>query len=265
MNRFFKNKSLVTLIAAVICVIIITCFYYYRVNKIIDQIEIPVAVKRLDAKDEIKAEDIKYVKVARSLLSENIITSSQRLINKRVNYNTYIPEGGMFYVSAVVNDEELPDSAWKHIGNDKTIIYLEITEGSAYGNLIYPGDRIDLYMRALHQDKIVYGKFVESIKVLAVKDENGNHIFKKDSASGRPSQLIFEVDEEMFLLLKSASYLGGTFEIIPVPRNAEYTAKNGETQISGDFFKREIKMLSNMYYPDKIEEDNKNENIEIVE
>ena len=75
----------------------------------------------------------------------------------------------MFYKSAVVELKTMPDSTWADIQNDKTIIYLEIKDGSAYGNSIYPGDRIDLYIRSLHQGKIVYGKFVESIKVLAVK------------------------------------------------------------------------------------------------
>lgn len=263
--RFLKNKSLVTLIAAVICVIIIAFFYNYRINKIIDKIEIPVAAHRLDARTHITSEDIKFVKVARSLLSDNVIVSDQRVIDKFVNYNTFIPEGGMFYNSAVVEWASMPDSTWSDIQNDKTIIYLEINDGSAYGNSIYPGDRIDLYIRSLYQGKIVYGKFVESIKVLAVKDEYGRHIFKKEASSGRPSQLIFEVDEEMFLLLKSASYISGSFEIIPVPRNAGYTAKDGETLISGDFFKQQIKLRSSMLYPDVINVEDKNENIEVVE
>lgn len=264
-SRFLKNKSLVTLIAAVICVIIIAFFYYYRINKIIDKIEIPVAAYRLDARTRITEENIKYVKVARSLLSDNVITSEQKVLDRFVNYNTFVPEGGMFYKSAVVDWSAMPDSTWSDIQDGKTIIYLEINDGSAYGNSIYPGDRIDLYIRSLYQNKIVYGKFVESIKVLAVKDEFGNHIFKKEASAGRPSQLIFEVDEEMFLLLKSASYMSGSFEIIPVPRNAGYTAKENETLISGDFFKQQIKLKSNMLYPDIIDEEDNNENIEIVE
>ena len=37
-KNFFKNKSLVTLIAGVICLAIVIYFYHYRVNKIIDTI-----------------------------------------------------------------------------------------------------------------------------------------------------------------------------------------------------------------------------------
>jgi Flp pilus assembly protein CpaB len=263
-GRFFKNKSLVTLIAAVVCVIIIAFFYNYRVNKIIDTIEIPVAAKRLDAREVLTEENIKKVKVARSLLSANVITNTQQIIGKYVNYNTFVPEGGMFYASAVVDWESMPDSTWSNISEGKTIIYLDIKEGSAYGNSIYPGDRIDLYIRTVYNGKIVYGKFVESIKVLAVKDENGSHIFKKEASAGRPSQLIFEVDEDMFLLLKSAAYLSGDFEIIPIPRNSNYTAKDGETLLNGEFFVQQIKLKSRMLKPDLIPEENvDNDNIEI--
>ena len=264
-GRFFKNKSLVTLIASVVCVAIIAFFYNYRVNKIIDTIEIPVAVRRLDAREEITSDKIKKVKVAKSLLTSNIITNTQKLESKFVNYNTFIPEGGMFYESAVVEWSSMPDSAWSNISEGKTIIYLDINDASAYGNSIYPNDRIDLYIKMSYQGKIVYGKFVQSIKVLAVKDEYGRHIFKKEAGSAKPAQLIFEVDEEMFLLLKSVSYLGNKFQIIPVPRNSNYTAAEGETLITGDFFKEQIKLQANMMYPDIIDSNNNNQNIEIVE
>ena len=69
----------------------------------------------------------------------------------------------------------------------------------------------------------------------------------------------------MFLLLKSAIYCGDTFEIVPVPRNAKYTADNGETEVSGDYFIDKIKMKSDMLKPDIITDEEKNEDINIVE
>ena len=91
-RNFFINKSLVTLVAGLVCVAIVVYFYHYRVNKIIDTINGPVAIERLDARHEIKKEDIKMIKVARSLLSSNVITNRQNIEGKFVNYNTYIPK-----------------------------------------------------------------------------------------------------------------------------------------------------------------------------
>lgn len=264
MKKFLGNKALVTIIAAIICVIIITFFYNYRVKKIIDVVEIPVALERLDSRTEITEDNIKTIPVARSLLSPNVIIDKNMIIGKYINYNTFVPEDGMFYSSDVVTWEDMPDSTWSNISEGKTIVYLDIEEGSAYGNKIYPGDKIDLYMKTTYSNKLAYAKFIEKIKVLAVKDQYGKHIFEKSPSTGKPAQLIFEVDEEMFLTLKCATFLSGTFEIIPVPRNAEYTASEGETLISNDILNQQIKNYCTMLLPDVVSEDENNK-IDIVE
>ncbi len=264
-RNFFKNKSLVTLVAGLVCVAIVVYFYHYRVNKIIDTINVPVAIERLDARHEIKKEDIKMIKVARSLLSSNVITNRQNIEGKFVDYNTYIPKNGLFYSSAVVEWSSMPDSTWSDISDGKTIVFLTIEEGSSYGNSIYPGDRIDLYIKTSAGNKLVYGQFLKSIKVLAVKDTNGRHIFEKQPSSSRPAQLIFEVDDDMFLLLKSAIYLNNKFEIIPVPRNSKYTLDDNATEVTSEWFVNEITKLSTMLKPDVITNDNNNNNIDIVE
>ena len=46
----------------------------------------------------------------------------------------------------------MPDSTWSDISEGKTIIFLTIEEGQSYGNAIYPGDRIDLYMKMVEEE-----------------------------------------------------------------------------------------------------------------
>ena len=264
MKKILGNKGLVTIVASLICVVIITVFYNYRINEIIDAVEIPVAKERLNSRTEITEDNIKTIKVARSLSSSNIITNKELIIGKYINYNTFIPEDGMFFASDVVTWDDMPDSTWSDISEGKTIVYLGIEEGSAYGNKIYPGDKIDLYMKTVYGGKLAYAKYIEKIKVLAVKDQYGKHIFEKSPSTGRPAQLIFEVDEEMFLTLKCATSLSGIFEIIPVPRNAEYTISDGETLISNEELDHQIRINCNMLLPDVVAE-NDNNNIEVVE
>lgn len=49
---------------------------------------------------------------------------------------------------------------------------------------------------------------------------------------------MFAVNEDYHLLLRKASYLSGT--IFPVPRNAEYSLKPGETKISSSYLENYI-------------------------
>ena len=92
---------------------------------------------------------------------------------------------------------------------------------------------IDLYIKTTDEDgKVVFGKFIESIKVLAVRDGGGNDVFADSQTSRSSSELLFAVKNDLFLLLSEAVYVGG-IDIVPVPRNAVYREeganKDGET------------------------------------
>ena len=283
MKKLFNSKALVTIVCLIVCGVVIVFAYNSRVNKKINKVTIPVAATRIGPREEIYYSDKKdnaksnvmTKKVAKSLLSSNVIdevsyfSESDNKNNKEtykakyVNYNTFIPKGGMFYSSSVVEWDDMPDSAWNDIGDNETILYIDITDGMSYGNAIYPEDTIDLYIKMMYDDKVVYSKFVEKIQVLAVKDENGNHISKRTPSTGKPSQIIFKLndsvdaDNNLFLLLKSASYFTNVFEIVPVPRNKEYKVEAGETDggiISSEFIVDQIRRKSKMLLPDIIEQ-----------
>lgn len=223
MGRLFRNKGLVTIVAIAACLAILFFAFRYRVNKAINAISVPIATRTLESRKLIEEDDIKTVKVAYSMITSNVITNKENIIGKYVNYNTFIPEGSLFYDSAVVTWASMPDSTWSDIPEGDTIVSLAVNSQSTYGNSIYPGDKIDLYYQGSIGDNKFYGKLIEGITVLAVKDERGNHIFKKSADQNNAAALIFAVNEDMHLLLRKAIYLNGS--VVPVPRNATYDAK----------------------------------------
>ena len=87
--NFFKNKNVVTIIAAIICILIISIAYKYRVDKKIDAITVPVAAENITSRTEITKKQIGSMKVASSSLSPNVITSEANILGKFVNYNTF--------------------------------------------------------------------------------------------------------------------------------------------------------------------------------
>jgi len=232
MGKLFHNKSIVTIIAIIVCFVILFFAYRYRVNKAINAVNVPIAVKTLQGRDEITESDIKTVKVARSMITNNVILNKSDLVGKFVNYNTFVPEGSMFYKTAVVNWSQMPDSAWSGISNGNTIVSLAVNATSTFGNSIYPGDKIDLYYRNRtggNDSKYFIGPLIKGIEVLAVKDEDGQHIFKKSAEQQNAIALIFSVPDNLHLLLRKAMYISGG-EIIPVPRNSTYKPENDELE-----------------------------------
>lgn len=221
LGNLFRNKNLVTIIAGIVCTVIIMVAYNYRVNQITKPVSVPYAAVDIYAREEVTEDKVKTIKMAASMVTNTVIRNKNDVIGKFVNYNTMIPAGSLFYQSALVDWSNMPDSAWSNIKEGYTIVSLGVNVNTTYGNSIFPKDKIDLYYKTIDSNgKLVLGKLIEGIEVLAVKDEGGNHIFKKAPNQKQAAALIFAVSEDMHLLLRKASYLDG--EIIPVPRNADY-------------------------------------------
>ena len=237
MKRLFGNKGVVTIIAMIVCIVIIFFAYKYRVDKEIQARTVPYARVDIPARAEITEDMVGTVKVASSMITSTVITNKANIIGKFVNYNTMIPAGSLFYSPSVTTWENMPDSAWTNIYNEYTIFSLNVNNNTTYGNSIYPGDKIDLYYRTYKSGKLVFGKLIEGIEVLAVKDRDGSHIFKKSADQKDASALIFSVPEDLHILLRQATYINGA-ELIPVPRNADY---NPTTNVKSDYLRSLIK------------------------
>ncbi len=237
-KRFLGNKNTVTIIGVILGILVLYIGYNYRVKQATTPISVPYAKEEISSRTQITSDMIGYRDISRSVVNEsdNLITDANQLINFYVSYGTTIPENSMFYKSQVIKSDEMPDSAFADIPNGYTIYSLKVDLHSTYGNSIYPNNYIDLYFKGVDEaGKVMFGKLIESIKVLAVKDSNGNHVFETTVESRTPAELLFAVPDDMYLLLMKAGYITrSSIEIIPVPRNASYSANPGDTLVSSD-------------------------------
>lgn len=236
-KRFLSNKNTVTLIAIIVCTVILYIFYNNRVNNAVQTTYTCYAVETIPARTEITSEMVSTMKVLSSQVSSNMVTSCDQVVGKYASYANEIPQNSYFYDSMLMTGEDMPDSAFDDIPDGYTLYNLAVSFESTYGNAIFPGDYIDLYLRTEDvSGLLLYGKFIQSIQVLGVKDSEGKNVFETTVESRTPSQLLFSVPEDLYLLLKKAEYLG--LEIVIVPRNNNYTATEGETLVSSDYLKQ---------------------------
>lgn len=234
LKRFLANKNTVTILAVVVSVIILWLGYSYRIKKDTNPVRVPYARVEIQPRTQITEDMIGYVDVPNKMLQSNTVRYSTDIIGKYANYNTVIPAGSLFYASTLVTWSEMPDSAWADIPDGYTVVSLNVSTETTYGNSIFPGNYIDLYYVTYDETgKLLLGKLIESIEVLAVKDSSGRHVFENSSANLVPSSLIFAVPEDMHLLLRKASYLSGS--LIPVPRNKSYSDNPGATVVSSEY------------------------------
>jgi hypothetical protein len=187
-----------------------------------------------------------------SMLVGEVITNKGEIVDKYAAADTVIPEGSLFYRRAVVEKEQLPANIILDYPKGYVLYNLSVTTSTTYGNSVYPGNYIDIYLKAVNKidendpnallqedvDKIMYGKLISNIEILAVKDSNGQPVFQNIDEGRVPAMIIFAVPEEYYILLKKAGYMRSYETSIDlVPTNESLKDEPGELEISSESLK----------------------------
>lgn len=245
-KKFLSNKNTVTIVGILVGLVVLYIGYNYRINSAINPITVPYATQTIAARTKITSDMIGSIEVPPSMLKGDPITSVSQIVGKYTNVNTVIPKGSLFYSASVVSQSELPDSIIYNYTDGYVLVNMSVTTATTYGNKIYPGNYIDIYLKVVNkidednitsdtEDKLWIGKLLENVKVLDVIDSNGDSVFDDPENPKTPAQIIFAVPEEYHILLRKAMYLR-TYEatLIPVP-TAESTKENpGEVTIANE-------------------------------
>lgn len=233
-KRFIGNKNTVTILGFLACIAVLIIGYNVRVKEAISPTTLPYAKQSIASRTLITDDMVGRIKVSSSYVSDasNVVKTVKEVVGKYVSYKSNIPKGSLFYSEMLKEADEMPDSAFANIEDGYTIYSLSVNKETTFANSIRAGDYIDLYMSAKdynNDNLVIYGCLIQSIRVLAVKDKKGNNILKNSLAYGEPSELLFAVDDEMFLLLKQSEYVKGDIKLTPVIWNSNYTAAAGDT------------------------------------
>ena len=240
MKKLLSNKNTVTIIGVILIIVILYFGYNYQVTQAITPIKnIPVAKVTIQPRTEITKDMISYIDVVPAMLKGTVYRSSGSIIGKYTNYNTMIPQGSMFFNGAIISKEELPDNVFANIKDGNIPYTFPVTTTTTYGNSIMPGNYIDIYMKAKDDNgKLVVGKLVENIEVLAVKDSVGKNVFENTDEDRVPSMLIFGVTTDINILLKKGSYMSEySVVLFPVPHGGTAAVEGGEIQVSTAYLK----------------------------
>lgn len=235
-KRFLKNKNTVTIIGVILVILVLFFGYRYQINKATSPVAgIPVAAITIQPRTKVTSDMVDTISVAPILLQSNVYRTKAQVVDKYTNYNTVIPAGSMFYFETLVSESELPDSALLSLEAGQVPYNFPVNMQLTYYNSIYPNNYIDIYMKATNENgTLMVGKLIENVKVLAVKDAQGRHVFENSEESRTPAALIFGVSDELNILLRKASYMSNfSVELFPVPHGVNgYTEVPGATAVS---------------------------------
>lgn len=262
-KRFLGNKNTVTIMGVLAGIAVLYIGYNWRVKQAIEPKSVPYAKQEIAANTLITNDMVGSVKVSKSMVdsTQNLATSNNQVVGKYVSYDSTIPEGSLFYKSQLMTEEQLPNYIVRNIPEGYTVYSLEVNSHLTYANSIMPNDYIDLYFKAMDdENKVIFTKLIESIKVIAVKDSQGKSVFSSESKNSQPAELVFAVPDDMFLLLKKSDYItSNSIAIVPVPRNANYTENPNATQVASDVIIDFI-LSKSAYIPENTTNNNNDDN-----
>ena len=255
LKKFLQNKNTVTIVGVILAIFVLYFAYTMRIKKAINPIVVPYAVEQINAGTQITESMIDSRSVPPSMLVGEVITNKGEIVDKYAAADTVIPEGSLFYRRAVVEKEQLPANIILDYPKGYVLYNLNVDTNSTYGNSVYPGNFIDIYLKAVNKidendkqallsddaDKIMYAKLISNIEILAVKDSSGRPVFQNIDEGRVPSMIIFAVPEEYYILLKKASYMRSYETTIDlVPTNESLKDEPDSLQISSEQLKEWI-------------------------
>ena len=251
-KKFMQNKNTVTVVGVILAIFVLYFAYTMRINRAINPILVPYASEQIPAGTQITEAMVDTREVPPSMLKGDVIQNKSDIIDKYSAADVVIPEGSLFYRRAVVEKEQLPANIILDYPKGYVLYNLQVNTNDTYGNSVYPGNYIDIWLKAVNKiaegetltadaDKIMYGKLISNIQVLAVKDSAGKPVFQNIDEGRTPAMIVFAVPEEYYTLLSKASYMR-TYDtdIVLVPTNESVKDEPGELEISSETLKEWI-------------------------
>lgn len=255
-RKILSNKNTVTVLGVIAAVFVLYFGYNNRVKKAITPTNVPYAKETIKPGTQITEDMIGTKNVSRETISDGFAyTDINEVKNKYANADSVIPKGSLFYKRSVVEKSQLPDEIIYDYPEGYVLYYMNVSTETTYGNAIYPGNYIDIYLKAQNasaegdniktSDKIMVGKLLENVKVIAVNDSNGNNVFADIDEKKSPSTLIFAVPQEYYILLNKAKYLRSVATtLIPVPTAESLKDDPGDLKLSSEELKNYINSIT---------------------
>ena len=257
LKKFLTNKNTVTVVGVILAIVVLYVGYNMRINQAITPVTVPYALEEINPSTQITEDMVGTKEIPGSMVDDTIITNSADVIDMYASGDSVIPEGSLFYTRSVVSRDQLPDSIILNYPKGYVLYNLDVDMASTYSNSIYPDNYIDIYLKVqnaegnengvIAEDRIMVGKLLSNVKVLAVFDSSGNNVFANLDEKTTPAQIIFAVPEEYHILLRKASFLRAyESEIIPVPTAESLEDEPGDVELSSEDLRNFINNVTAM-------------------
>ncbi len=217
MKKIKEHKELATCILMIVFAIFTTMIFNQTIVHSLNLKQIPITNKYLKEGKEITKEDLMFVEIPNTILSENIYIDEIDIVGKVVDYGNSLAEGSLIYRDLIKEKSEVKNAGYFDLEEEELAVTLEVDKANTYANSIREGHNIDLYFSGTgieaidNQEKIIYGELVKQTKVLAIYNDSLESDGYKE---GSTTYLVVALSYEDADLVGRAKEFGEVFPIM---------------------------------------------------
>ena len=236
-KKFLGNKNTVTILGVVACIVILYVGYNAQVKRTTDLVNMPVAVVDILPKTKITKDHVTIINVPRRLLNGEFYTREADIIGKYSNYNATIAKGSLFYKKYLIDAKNMPSRLFENVKDGYTLVNQPVNMNTTFVNSVEPDSYVNIYFKGINDEgKVMFGRFLSNIQVLAVKDSSGNDVFETSEEQRTPAYILYAVPESIHELLRKALYIAKDYdiELLMVPNTKTLTDEDAVHATSQD-------------------------------
>ena len=167
-------------------------------------------------RSKISEEDLKSYKIPRIFIEEDTVKDKEELIDHYVKLNHHLYPNKMITKQEIESLELSNDEALLGLNEQEKLFPMKAGPLESLGNMLRSGHKVDVYLRYSKSYKeSTTTKLASSIRVLGLKDRNGEDI---NTSNTSPHTILLAIDEEMVEMFVRAQ---GEGEIILTGTNSQ--------------------------------------------
>lgn len=178
------------------------------VNSMVEErlhlVEVVCASKDIEPRTVITESDLEVIQIPSAYLEQNAYIYKEDVLGKITVHQGFIPEGSLFYKSALQDLELISDGALFDLKEGQVLFALQTDIVSLGANALLEGQVVDVYASLKDENyETVSGPIVEKVRILGIKDHQGLNLTHPDS-SGIPYVIQFAVSKQAVPVLQKA-------------------------------------------------------------
>ncbi len=202
-----KKKILFFLTALLIVCIgcyVLPWWVDYEVSKRLNLIEVVVAKVDLSPRTVIDESHLDTIWIPAVYVDQKAYVLKDEVLGMISNSKGYIPEGSLFYKSALSNADEANDAVLFDLKDGQVLLAVETNLVKLAANALMPNQIVDIYVTLEDRERQhVFAELLRGVRILGVKDHMGLNLDDSKS-SGSPHILQLAVSKEALPVLLKA-------------------------------------------------------------